>query len=191
MVSDYVLGLLAAAAKTVVWFWVIFILLPRQIFPAPRQGRALMVRQTHHSGLSKGESRLWADVVRMGFYTTIIVHILVLIGVYDLFSLMTSYALLYLLLLFLRPEGLPLTDMERLVHRAKAFVMDVLERRVNYDELVKRRRDDSKAWIGRQVPARDQILWGLALLWVLLVSIYLRLYEALTHAALTPAFYSQ
>jgi hypothetical protein len=174
MVSGYVLNLLVATAKVVVWFWVIFIVLPRQIFPAPRQ---------------EG-SRLWGDVVRMGFWTAIIVHILVLIGIYDLFSLIISYALLYLLLLFLRPQGLPLTDAERLFTRFVVFGMDALERRVSYRELARRRWDDFKAWIGRQVPSRDQILWGLALLWVLLLSVYLRLYEALTHAALTPTFYS-
>lgn len=174
MVSGYVLSLLVAAAKTVIWFWVIFIVLPRQIFPAPRQG----------------ESRLWADVVRMGFWTIIIVHVLVLIGVYDLFSLMASYALLYLLLLLLRPQGLPLTDVERLFTRFVVFGLDALERRVSYGELARRRWDGFKAWVGRQVPSREQILWGLTLLWVLLVSVYLRLYEALTHAALTPVFYS-
>ncbi len=174
MVTGYVLSLLVAVAKVVVWFWVIFVVLPRQVFPAPRQG----------------ESRLWADVVRMGFYTIIIVHILVLTGVYDLFSLMISYALLYLLHLFLRPQGLPLTDVERLFTRFVVFGMDALERRVSYGELARRRWEDFKAWGRQQVPSRDQILWGLALLWVLLVSVYLRLYEALTHAALTPTFYS-
>ncbi|MEA3338772.1 MAG: hypothetical protein U9R15_02290, partial [Chloroflexota bacterium] len=78
MASDYVINLLAATAKVALWFWAIFILLPRQILPAPTRGR----------------SRLWADVVRMGFYTIIIVHLLILIGVYDLFSLIISYVLL-------------------------------------------------------------------------------------------------
>lgn len=182
MVSGYGLSLLVAAVKVVVWFWLIFIVLPRQIFPAPRQGHALSP--------SKGESRLWVDVVRMGFYTTLIVHILVLIGVYDLFSLIASYALLYLLHLFLRPQGLPLTEVERLFTQLVVFGMDTLERRVSYGELARRRWDDFEAWIRRRMPSRDQILWGLTLAWVLLVSVYLRLYEALTHAALTPAFYS-
>ena len=182
MASSYVFNVLLAATKVVVWFCIIFILLPRQIFPAPRQG----------------ESRVWADVVRMGFYTTLIVHVLVLIGIYDLFSLMTGYVLLYLLLLFLRPkgpvlseaEGLPLTDAKSLFTRLMVFVMNALEGRVSCGEWVRRRRDDFKNWVRRQVPGSDQIMWGLALLWVLLVSVYLRLYETLNHAALTPTFYS-
>jgi len=174
MASDYVISLLVAAAKVVLWFWAIFILLPRQILPAPGQGRG----------------QLWADVVRMGFYTTIIVHLLVLVGIYDLFSLIVSYVLLYLLLLFLRPKGLPLTAAERLFAQFMAFTMDALEMRVDYGELVRRRWAELKAWAGERVPDRDRTLWGIALLWVLLTSVYLRLYEALSHAALTPTFYS-
>jgi len=192
MVSSYVLNLLVAAAKVVAWFWIIFIMLPRQIFPALPQPLPSV------SGGVKRESRVWADVVRMGFYTTIIVHILVLIGIYDLFSLMASYALLYLLLLFLRPEGpvlseaegLPLTAVKRLFTRFVVFGLDALEGRVSYSKLACRCWDDFKTWIGRQAPSISQTLWGLALLWVLLVSVYLRLYEALNHAALTPAFYT-
>ncbi len=174
MASSYVLGLLVAAAKVVVWFWAIFILLPRQILPAPQ----------------KGESRLWADVVRMGFYTTLIVHLLTIVGVYDLFSLIVSYILLYLLVLFLRPEGLPLADLKRLFARFVAFLMDAMEGRVDYGESARRCWADFKTWAREWLPDRDRLLWGIALLWVLLLSAYLRLYEALNHAALTPTFYS-
>ncbi len=174
MALNYILNLLAATAKVVVWFWAIFILLPRQILPAPK----------------RGESRLWADVVRMGFYTIIIVHFLVLTGIYDLFSLIASYILLYFLLLFLRPEGLPRTGVENLFTKVMAFALDALERKVNYGELARRRWDELKAWAGGRLPNRDKALWGISLLWVLLVSGYLRLYEALHDAALTPTFYA-
>jgi len=184
MVSSYVLNLLVAAAKVVVWFWVIFILLPRQIFPALPQGLSSV------SGGVKGGSRVWAGVVRMGFYTTIIVHILVLIGIYDIFSLMASYVLLYFLILFLRPEGLPLAGVKRPFIWFVVFGLDALEGRVSYGELARRRWDNFKTWVGRQALDIDQTLWGLALLWVLLVSVYLRLYEALDHAALTPTFHT-
>jgi len=174
MASNYILNLLVAAAKVALWFWIIFILLPRQILPAPGRGR----------------SRLWADVVRMGFYTIIIVHLLTLIGIYDLFSLLVSYLLLYFLLLFLRPEGLPLAGVERLFGQSMAFLMDALERRVDYGELARRRWADLKTWARERAPDRDRTLWAIALLWVLLTSVYLRLYESLSHAALTPTFYS-
>ncbi|MEA3341219.1 MAG: hypothetical protein U9R15_14745, partial [Chloroflexota bacterium] len=138
----------------------------------------------------RGRSRLWADVVRMGFYTIIIVHLLILIGVYDLFSLIISYVLLYFLLLFLRPEGLPLAGVERLFGQSMAFLMDALERRVDYGELARRRWAELKTWARERAPDRDRTLWAIALLWVLLTSLYLRLYESLNHAALTPTFYS-
>ncbi|RLC77387.1 MAG: hypothetical protein DRJ03_26935 [Chloroflexi bacterium] len=174
MASNYILSLLAATTKVVVWFWAIFILLPRQILPAPK----------------RGENRLWADVVRMGFYTIIIVHFLVLIGIYDLFSLIASYVLLYFLFLFLRPEGLSRTGMENLFTQFMVFALDALERKANYGELARRRWDEFKAWARGRLPDRDKALWGIGLLWVLVASGYLRLYEALNAAALTPTFYS-
>ncbi|MDY6877405.1 MAG: hypothetical protein SWK90_14550 [Chloroflexota bacterium] len=186
MVSSYVIRVLLAATKVVAWFCIIFILLPRHILSAPPQGLSVSGR----AGKIKRENRVWADVVRIGFYTIIIVHLLVLAGIYDLLSLTAGYALLYLLLLFLRPEGLPRAGMERVFTRFVTFGLDALERRVRYGELVRQRWNSLKAWIRRQTPSLDQILWGLALFWVLLVSIYLRLYETMNHAAFTPASYS-
>lgn len=187
MVASYVINVLLAATKAVAWFCIIFVLLPRQILPSPPQG---LSSASGRPGEVKGENRAWADVVRMGFYTIMIVHILVLIGIYDLFSLTAGYALLYLLLLFLRPEGLPLANVERLFTQIVISGLDALEGRGGYGELLRQRWYDFKTWVRQQTPSLDQILWGLALFWVLLVSIYLRLYEALNHAAFTPVFYS-
>ena len=174
MASDYVLNLLVAAAKVAIWFWVIFVLLPRWLFPAPRR---------EHGGA-------WAGVVRMGFYTIIVVHVLVLVGVYDLFSLILGYVALYLFYLLLQPAGLPRAAVEDLFTRSVVFGLDALEGRVQYREWARRRWDEFRGRMERQLPTLDQVPWGVALLWVLLTSIYLRLYEALHHAAFSPTFYT-
>jgi len=174
MASGYILNLLIAATKIVVWFWVIFILAPRWIFSASRQKRG----------------QAWAGVVRMGFYTIIIVHVLVLIGVYDLFALILGYVALYFFHQLLQPEGLSRAAVDDLFTRLVTFGLDALEGRVEYRELARRRWEEFRDRVGRQLPTLDQALWRMALLWVLLTSVYLRLYETLRHAALSPTFYT-
>jgi len=175
MVSAYIFDLITASAKVVIWFWVIFILLPRQIFPSH----------------VKGESRVWLDIVRMSFYTVILVHILVVFRMYDIFSLVGSYVLLYFFLLFIRPPiGLPLTDMERLLSRFVVFGADALEKKINYGEWISQKQHSLKAWIKERFTGSGRVLWWVALIIVLAISAYLRLHDTIRHAALPGDFYT-
>ncbi len=166
--------MLTATGRLFIWFWLVFIFLPRQIFSPP----------------FKGESRVWFDIVRMSFYTILIVYALVYFRIYDVFSLAASYLLLYFFLLFIRPPvGLPLTDMERLLSRFSAFGIDVLERNVNYGDMARKRKARIKDWVIARIARKDLVLWASGIILVVAGSIYLRLADITFHAAHTASFY--
>ena len=146
--SAYTSSMLIACGKLFIWFWLLFAFLPRQIFPPP----------------IKGEKRIWFDIVRMSFYTILIVYVLAYFRIYDVFSLMGGYVLLYLFLLFIRPPiGLPLTDMERFLSRMTAHGIDILEKNVNYGDMIQRHKERINAWGRSQLDRKDNMLWALAI----------------------------
>jgi hypothetical protein len=172
--SSYQWGIVFAAAKMIIWFLVLFLLVARQIFVAPE----------------KRGGRAWADITRMAFATMLIVHGLALIRLYDLFALVGSYILLYLVLLAFRPEGLPVNEIEKLFTRLVLFVMDSLEGRVDYKGLYERQKRNLRERISGWIPARDRLLWDLSFIWLLACAIFIRLYSTMLQAAPSPRFYT-
>jgi hypothetical protein len=171
--SSYQWSILFAAAKMVIWFLVLFVLVARQIFVAPE----------------KNGGRAWADITRMAFATMLIVHGLTLVGLYDLFGLVGAYILLYLVLMAFRPEGLPVSAVEKLFTRAVLFVMDALEGRVDFKGLYERQKRQLRERIPGWLPARDRLLWDLSFLWLLAGAAFIRLYSAMLQAGASSRFY--
>lgn len=172
--SNYQWGIVWAAAKMIVWFLVLFVLVARQIFVAPE----------------KQSDRAWADITRMAFATMLIVHVLVLVRIYDLFALVGAYILLYLVLLAFRPQGLPVNELEKAFTRLMLFVMDALEGRVDYKGLYERQKRQLRERLSGWLPTRDRLLWDIAFLWLLACAVFIRLYSTMLQAAPSPRFYT-
>ncbi len=172
--GKYELGLVVSAIRVIFWFVVLFVLVPRQLFAtAPEDGE-----------------RHWGeDVVRMTFATIIIVHVLAFMGLYDFFSLVGSYVLLYFGLPFLRAEGGSLTELKNAATGAMLTSMDFLEGRSDLRAVYQQRKKAFRESLPERLPTAGQVLWFLVLLWVLGCGAYLRLYEPLTNAAPTPSLY--
>ena len=82
-----------AIFKLIGWFVALFVLLPGWLFPPP-------------AATGKGE-RFFANLARMVLATVMIVQGLVLLGLFDFFSLVASYLLLWLGMASLRRRRLP------------------------------------------------------------------------------------
>lgn len=172
--GNYELGIVVSAIRVVFWFVVLFILVPRQIFATASED---------------GERRWGEDMVRMMFATIIIVHMLALIGLYDFFSLVGSYVLLYFGLQFLRPESAPLAELKKVATGAMLTFMDALEGRIDFRAEYQQWKKAVRESLPKRLPTAGQVFWSLVLLWVLGCGVYLRLYEPFTNAAPTPNLY--
>ncbi len=172
--GNYELGIVVSAIRIIFWFAVLFVLVPRRMFAAdPEDG-----------------GKYWgADMVRMMFATIVIVHVLAFIGLYDFFSLVGSYVLLYFGLRFLRPAGAPLTELKNAATSVLITCMNALEGQIDFRAEYQQRKQAFQESLSKRLPTAGQVLWFLVLLWVLGCGVYLRFYEPLINAAPTPASY--
>ena len=160
---------LIAIFKLISWFVALFVLLPRWLFPRPAAtGRA---------------ERLFANLARMTVATTMIVQGLVLLHLFDFFSLVIGYLILWVGITSLRRRRLPLTELNQVVTLLEAVIIDMLEGNfpfrtwlTNLRSRVKRR---SLSW----QPDREALAWGTVLGMVLLISAGLRLAGTMAQAA--------
>jgi len=148
--------------KLLAWFAALFVLLPRLLFPQPEE-------------IGGGE-RFFANLARMVLVTAVVVQGLVLLHLFDFFSLVASYFAVWLGLTSLRRGHFPLPEFEQAVTFIEAMVIDLLEGnifpfRTRLIALEKRLRQRVLTW----EIERDAWAWGMVLSLVLLISAGLRL----------------
>ncbi|MFQ5596199.1 MAG: hypothetical protein ACE5HA_18815, partial [Anaerolineae bacterium] len=150
-----------AILKLLGWFGVLFVLLPRWLFPRP--------------DVAGGGVRFFANLARMVLATAIIVQGLVLLHLFDFFSLVISYLILGVGIASWHRRRLPIAELNRAVTLLEASMIDALEGNLPYRLwLTGYWRRIERQLLARQ-PDRAAVAWGIVLGVVLLISAGLRL----------------
>ena len=158
-----------AIFKLISWFVALFVLLAHWLFPQP-------------ATMGKGE-RFFANLARTVMTTVMIVQGLVLLHLFDFFSLVASYLVLWLGIASLRRRRLPLMELDQAISFLETMIIDVLEGnlpyRVRLTNLWRRVQRRMLSW----QPDREVVAWGAVLGMVLLISAGLRLAGVTSRAA--------
>jgi len=172
MMLAYTVDALVALLRLMFWFLILFVWLPRRLFPAAT------ARSWTRS--------LFEHVVRMSFATILVVHVLVLVHLYDLFSLLASYVAVHLGYLAWA-RRLPLRQTaRRLWTRLVTFLLDVLETRVQLHRWLRAQVDIIRRDLVASLPHGTDRWWAVAFGTVLGISGYLRLSDVFHHPAPAP-----
>lgn len=150
-----------AILKLGIWFGVLFVLLPRWLFPRPQVAGA-------------GE-RFFANLARMVVATAVIVQGLVLLHLFDFFSLVTSYLALGLGIASLRRGRLPIAELSRAIDRIEVATIEIFEGRFPYRAWVAGRWQRVQQRVLAWNPERETFPWSSVLAMILLMSAGLRL----------------
>ena len=160
---------LIAIFKLIGWSVALFVLLPRWLFPQP-------------AAMGKGE-RLFANLARMVLATAVIVQGLVLLHLFDFFSLVASYLALWLGIASLQRRRLPLMELGQAITHFETTIIDMLEGNFPYRvRLSNLRRRVQRRMLSSQLD-REALAWGAVLGMVLLISAGLRLAGVTVRAA--------
>ncbi|MFQ5343686.1 MAG: hypothetical protein ACE5F6_19260, partial [Anaerolineae bacterium] len=147
--------------KLVSWFGILFVLLPGWLFPRPEA--------------AGGGVRFFANLARMVLATAIIVQGLVLLHLFDFFSLLASYLALGLGTASLQRGRLPITELQQGTTRLEVTIIDMMEGNLPYHIWLSRHRERIQRWAASRQPDRDALAWWTVLGMVLLISAGLRL----------------
>lgn len=151
------------------WFGVLFVLLPRWLFPRPE--------------VAGGGARFFANLARMVLATAIIVQGLVLLHLFDFFSLVASYLILWLGIASLRRGRVPLMELDRTITLFEMMIIDMLEGNFPYRAQLTNFWRRVQRWILSWQLDREMLTWGAVLGMVLLISAGLRLASVPARAA--------
>ncbi|MBN1993424.1 MAG: biotin/lipoyl-binding protein [Anaerolineae bacterium] len=168
---SYTVSALTAIFQIVLWFSILFILLPQLMFRTASGG------WTRH---------LFDHVVRMSFVSIVIVHLLVLLNIYDIFSLVAAFIIVWLVYLAAVLKVPLLARSRSMVKTTIMSSLDVLDGRVPLGDTVKNAL--ARLWrtfVGA-LPRGVDIWWAVAFIIVLMVSGYIRLSPTVTDPA--PAY---
>jgi len=169
---EYTANALVALIRLTLWFLILFVWLPRRLFPATP---------------ARPWTRFFFDhVVRMAFATIVIVHVLAFLHLYDLFSLIVSFIVLHLGYLVGVCHISLRATLQRLWTSFVAFALDVLEMRVRIDRWLRTRLDAAQQHLATSLPHGMDRWWAGAFGLVLGASAYLRLRDAFRHPAPAP-----
>lgn len=170
--SEYFLSTLIAIIRITFWFVILFVLLPRRLFPEASPGP-----------WTRG---LFEHVVRMAFASILIVHILAFLHLYDLFSLIASLVAVHLGYLTL-VHGVSLrVSVEATRHRLVMLGLNALEGRVHLRQELRGRMRNTAHRLVQGLPRGVDLLWAAVLTTVLVAAGYLRLEDALRNPAPAP-----
>lgn len=174
--SAYTVSALAGTIRIALWFVVLFVVLPRRLFS---------------DTASKSRACSPFDpIVRMAFASILSVHLLAFLHVYDFFSLLAAYAVIYAGYRAWRSEAPLREGVRRTWRRLVTLSLNVLEGRVHLSEMLGAKLADTGRRLARALPRGADLLWALVFITVLAAGAYLRLEEPLRHPAPTsPDYY--
>jgi len=170
--SGYTVDALVALFRLILWFLILFVWLPRRLFPAaPAQPWTRF---------------LFDHVVRMSFATILIVHMLAFLHLYDLASLIASFFMVHLgYLVWVR--RIPMRETARhLWTGLVTSLLDVLEMRVHLRRWLRVQVDATQQHLVASLPSGTDRWWAGVFGIVLGISGYLRLSDAFRHPAPAP-----
>ena len=149
-----------------------FGLLPNLTFPKPKEESGLKV--------------FLANLLMMSFLTIFVSHILVLLHIYDFFSLTAVFCLLFLGLAFRKAHKSPRQGIRTELTRLNTFIFDLSDGRASIGKNLKQWLLNIRGRIARSLPRGTELVWCGGLLWVLVMSGYLRLAPVITNATIGP-----
>ncbi|MDY7018464.1 MAG: hypothetical protein SU899_00080 [Chloroflexota bacterium] len=169
---DYQTATIWGIVKAVIWFGVIFGILPYLTFPKLKE--------------ESGFKTLLANLLLMIFLTVLVSHILVLLHIYDFFSLTVVFISIFLILAFRKARKSPRKGIREWLTNLNMFIFEASEGRAKIGGNLKQWLLNIRGRIARSLPRRTELVWWGGLLWVLVMSGYLRLAPAITNATVGP-----